>query len=128
MNAASFLQIGSDVIVANGAVATSAAWAGLLPGAQYEWYATVNDGTTTTPGPIWSFTTQPLATAAPVITSQPTSLTVTAGNKAIFTAQAVGIPAPSVQWELCTNLICNDHHTGPLSVGPPCRHMALGVC
>jgi uncharacterized repeat protein (TIGR02543 family) len=36
----------------------SVAWPGLLPQTQYEWYVTVNDGTSTTTGPTWNFTTQ----------------------------------------------------------------------
>ncbi len=40
---------------------------------------------------------------APVVTSQPASDTVTAGNTATFTAAASGLPAPNVQWEVSTN-------------------------
>ena len=37
-------------------------------------------------------------TVAPVITQQPSSLTVTAGNPANFTVSATGTPAPTFQW------------------------------
>jgi hypothetical protein len=33
-------------------------WPGLTPGAEYEWYVEVSDGTTTTTGPDWTFVTQ----------------------------------------------------------------------
>jgi len=40
---------------------------------------------------------------APVVTTNPTSQTVTAGNLATFTAAGSGSPTPSVQWEVSTN-------------------------
>jgi sugar lactone lactonase YvrE len=39
----------------------------------------------------------------PVITSQPVSQTVVAGNATIFTAAATGYPAPSFQWQISTD-------------------------
>jgi chitodextrinase len=39
----------------------------------------------------------------PTITTQPTSLTVTAPATASFTVAATGIPSPSYQWEVSTN-------------------------
>ena len=41
--------------------------------------------------------------AAPVVTTNPTSQTVTAGNTATFTAAASGSPTPTVQWEVSTD-------------------------
>ncbi len=41
--------------------------------------------------------------SAPVVTAQPTSQTVTAGQTATFTAAASGTPAPTVQWQVSTN-------------------------
>jgi hypothetical protein len=43
------------------------------------------------------------ALAHPVITTQPKNQSVTAGNKATFTAAASGNPAPAVQWQVSTN-------------------------
>lgn len=40
---------------------------------------------------------------APVITTNPTSQSVTAGNNASFTAAASGNPTPTVQWQKSTN-------------------------
>jgi hypothetical protein len=40
---------------------------------------------------------------APVITTQPTNQTVTAGQTATFTAAASGSPPPTVQWQLSTD-------------------------
>jgi hypothetical protein len=41
----------------------------------------------------------PAPDAAPVITEQPTADGITLGNPATFSAQASGVPAPSVQWQ-----------------------------
>jgi peptidoglycan/xylan/chitin deacetylase (PgdA/CDA1 family) len=43
------------------------------------------------------------APVAPVITTQPSSQTVTAGQTATFTAAASGNPTPTVQWQVSTN-------------------------
>lgn len=42
-------------------------------------------------------------TAAPVITTQPTSVTVSAGTPVAFPAAASGNPTPSVQWQVSTD-------------------------
>ena len=42
-------------------------------------------------------------TSAPVITTNPTNVTVTAGANAVFTAAATGSPTPTVQWQVSTN-------------------------
>jgi hypothetical protein len=39
----------------------------------------------------------------PIVTTQPSSLTVVAGQTASFTAAASGTPAPTVQWEVSSN-------------------------
>ena len=36
---------------------TSIAWPGRIPGIEHEWYVTVSDGSRTTTGPLWTFTT-----------------------------------------------------------------------
>jgi alpha-tubulin suppressor-like RCC1 family protein len=41
--------------------------------------------------------------AAPTVTTQPISLTVTAGQSATFTAAASGFPTPTVQWQVSTD-------------------------
>jgi alpha-tubulin suppressor-like RCC1 family protein len=41
--------------------------------------------------------------AAPVITKQPASVTLEAGQSTVLEASASGLPAPTVQWELSTN-------------------------
>ncbi|HEX4186627.1 MAG TPA: IPT/TIG domain-containing protein [Solirubrobacteraceae bacterium] len=41
--------------------------------------------------------------APPVVTRDPTSTTVEAGEPAVFEATATGFPAPTVQWETSTN-------------------------
>jgi acetyl esterase/lipase len=44
-----------------------------------------------------------LASAPPVVTTQPVSQTVAAGQTATFTVAASGTPAPSTQWQLSLN-------------------------
>ena len=53
---------------------TTAIWQPLSQGTEYEWYVTVSDGTQTTTGPVWSFTTElpPTPTATPTQTYTPT--------------------------------------------------------
>jgi hypothetical protein len=41
--------------------------------------------------------------AAPIVTANPVSETVTAGASATFAATASGVPAPNIQWELSDN-------------------------
>ena len=48
--------------------------------------------------------TSPFSTnTAPAITTQPASMTVTAGSIGTFAAAAAGTPTPSVQWMVSTN-------------------------
>jgi hypothetical protein len=51
-----FEVLGSQGGVTSGTTATLP-WSGLYGGRTYEWYATLSDGTTTTRGPFWRFTT-----------------------------------------------------------------------
>jgi hypothetical protein len=44
-----------------------------------------------------------IPTAPPKVTQDPSSSTVTAGDYAMFTAAASGVPAPSVQWQVSTD-------------------------
>src|SRR5207245_1514964 len=60
-----FTAIAANSNVASGSN-TTAAYGGLILGAQYEWYATANDGKTTTTGPTWSFTAAATANTPPV--------------------------------------------------------------
>ena len=43
------------------------------------------------------------AAQAPVVTTNPTDVTVSAGGTAVFTAAATGVPSPTVQWEFSTD-------------------------
>jgi len=56
VSAPPFQLIGTVAGVPSGSN-SSLVWSGLTPGAAYEWYATVGDGSATTVGPVWSFTT-----------------------------------------------------------------------
>jgi hypothetical protein len=53
-----FTIIGSSSNIPSGS-GTAATWANLFPNARYDWYVTVSDGTNTTTGPVWRFTTGP---------------------------------------------------------------------
>jgi hypothetical protein len=53
-----------------------------------------------TPSDKFTYSSGPVA---PAITTQPGNQTVTAGNKATFTAGASGSPTPTVQWQLSTD-------------------------
>jgi len=79
-----FTLIGTVTGVANGANA-SITWAGRDLDAEYEWFAVVDDGTETTSGPTWSFTTGAVSNNAPVITE---------GNAIDVTMSEDGAPDP----------------------------------
>ena len=100
MNETGFQTIGT-VNVPSGSIATME-WPGLLSGTEYEWYVTVSDGAETTTGPSWNFTTGS-GSIAPVVTIQPISKTVNAGQAVTFDAAASGTPAPAVQWQVSTD-------------------------
>jgi Concanavalin A-like lectin/glucanases superfamily/Calcineurin-like phosphoesterase len=56
MEASGFGRVGTNVNVASGTSA-NLRWAALRPTTEYEWYATVSDGFTTTTSPRWKFRT-----------------------------------------------------------------------
>ena len=56
MQGTPFTTIAANTGVASGSNST-ATWANLASGADYEWYATVSDGQVTTTSPVWRFTT-----------------------------------------------------------------------
>ncbi len=56
--AAAFAPIATNT-VPSGSTA-SCVWPGLSPGAAYEWYVTVSNGSETTTGPVWRFSTAPV--------------------------------------------------------------------
>ena len=53
-----FAQIAQNTAVVSGATTTTT-WSSLGAGQTFEWYATVSDGTLTTTGPTWTFSTAP---------------------------------------------------------------------
>jgi len=76
---APYVLIGTDEDVASGANA-SVIWTGLSEDTEYEWYAVVDDGSTTTTGPTWSFTTAGgVVNQPPVVTGIPDQ-TITEGS------------------------------------------------
>jgi hypothetical protein len=100
MNGTSYQLIGTKTVSSGSS--TNVTWPNLAVGTQYQWYVTVNDGTSTTVGPTWSFTTTSTP-AAPVITLQPSNQTINAGQVASFSAAATGSPTPTVQWQVSTD-------------------------
>jgi hypothetical protein len=77
VGAPTWQNLGTAYAVASGAHATIS-WAGLTEAIQYEWYVTVNDGSATTTGATWRFTT-----LVPTF-----NLTTTAGTGGTITAPA----------------------------------------
>lgn len=57
-SAAAFAPIATNTVPSGST--TSCLWPGLTPGAAYEWYVTVSNGSQTTTGPVWRFSTAPL--------------------------------------------------------------------
>jgi len=72
MQNSGYSVIGTATGVTSGSQATSV-WNNLLPGTQYDWYAVVSNGTLSTTGPTWNFTTA--ASAGPVVIFSSNSLT-----------------------------------------------------
>jgi len=88
-----FAMIGTSPNVPSGTT-TSLYWPGLAPDTEYEWYATVSDGTDTTTGPVWSFTTGP---AGPTPTNTATNTpTDTPTNTATDTPTPTATETPSI--------------------------------
>jgi hypothetical protein len=54
-------------------------------------------------GAVYTFTATGSTPAAPSITNNPSSVTVTAGNSATFSVAANGNPAPTFQWQRAAN-------------------------
>jgi hypothetical protein len=123
----------TNVSASVGNLATFTAAATGQPTPTVQWMVSVNGGTTFSPvvgatSTTFSFTTSAGMSAnvyeavftnaagstttttalltinsAPVITVNPTPLSIADGGSAIFTAAATGIPAPTVQWFVSTN-------------------------
>jgi hypothetical protein len=79
--AGSWQVVGTATGVHSGDHAT-VAWNGLANSQQYEWYATVSDGSLTTTGPTWSFTTA--ASTTPTLSG-----TITAGGTPLVATVSV---------------------------------------
>jgi IPT/TIG domain-containing protein/centrosomal CEP192-like protein/uncharacterized protein DUF4082 len=71
MQNSGYTNVGAVSNVASGGQA-SVTWNNLAPGTQYQWYAVVSNGTYTTTGPTWSFTTS--NSAAPSVSLSSSNL------------------------------------------------------
>ena len=71
MQSSGYANLGSVSNVASGSHATMT-WNNLTPGVQYQWYAVISNGTYTTTGPTWSFTTS--GSSAPSASLSPPNL------------------------------------------------------
>jgi hypothetical protein len=71
MQNSGYTNLGTVSNVASGAQA-SVTWNNLAPGTQYQWYAVVSNGTYTTTGPTWGFTTS--NSAAPAVSLSSSNL------------------------------------------------------
>ncbi len=74
-----FAQIAQNTGVASGTNSTTT-WSNIGAGQRFEWYVTVNDGTTTTTGPTWTFNTAASADPVFVGTGDIASCAVTTDN------------------------------------------------
>ena len=72
MGSSSFTLLDTKNITSGGTATTS--WNGLAAGTTYEWYATVSDGTLSTTGPAWTFTTAAKTNHPPVADPQSVTL------------------------------------------------------
>jgi PKD repeat protein len=109
--ALNFQEIGQVSGVASGANA-SVTWSGLENLTEYEWYVTVDDGSGTTTGPTWSFTTEQLQ-APPTVAFDAAPTTGPAPLSVNFTDQTTGI-YDTCSWDfgdLGSSTICDDQHT-----------------
>ncbi|MEA2622083.1 MAG: hypothetical protein QOH61_993, partial [Chloroflexota bacterium] len=79
--AGGFQPIATVPSTPSGGTAT-VAWPNLAGGTGYEWYAVASDGTSSTTGPVWSFTTQ----ADSVAPAQPAGLVATPGTGTVSLA------------------------------------------
>src|SRR2546426_2026567 len=86
MMGASFSVIATNANVSSGA-RTTAAWASLTPGTDYEWYVAVSDGKVTTTSAVWSFRASAKGNAAPVASNDPYSV----GEDSTLTVAASGV-------------------------------------
>jgi hypothetical protein len=76
----------------------SVSWPGLPESTEHEWYATVNDGKTTTTGPTWTFTTQAPANHAPVASDQ--SVTTAEDTTKAITLNATDADSDSLTYSV----------------------------
>ncbi|MFN0278472.1 MAG: cohesin domain-containing protein [Pyrinomonadaceae bacterium] len=93
---APFAVIGTNTGVPSG-TNTLLNWPGLAAGTEYEWYATVSDGTLTTTGPVWSFTTtattpSPTNSSTNTPSPTPTCIPVSIPNVQSFSGVPVTVP------------------------------------
>jgi len=107
---APFQAIGTST-VPSGSNAT-VAWPGLSESTDYEWYATVSDGRTTTTGPTWTFTTQAPANHPPVASDQP-------ATTAEDTAKAITVNATDADGDSLTYSVVDQPQHGTLSGTAP---------
>jgi len=88
----------ADIASATGGSYTTLATTG-DSGKQYRVIATNGSGATTSGIATLTVT----APSAPAFTTQPASITITAGQNAPFTVAASGAPTPTLQWQLSTD-------------------------
>ena len=94
--AGTYTLIGTVENVANGGSA-SIAWSGRADNTEYEWYATVSDGTETVTGPTWSFTTGTTIATGTIIVEKQTEPDGWTATDFEFTGAAAGTIADGEQ-------------------------------
>ena len=88
----------SNIVGATSASYTTPALALADSGALYSVVATNSQGSVSSTAVTLTVAAPPVAQTAPSFTQQPTSVTLSIGSSATFTALATGLPAPTYQW------------------------------
>ena len=120
--AGTYTLIGTVENVANGGKA-SISWLGRADNTEYEWYATVSDGTEMVTGPTWSFTTGMTIATGTIIVEKQTEPDGWTAKDFAFTGAATGTISDGEQI-VVTDLAPGTYHVGRNRAGglDPDRH------
>ena len=122
-NSEPFVELGTVTGVTSGSNA-SMNWSGLQGNAEYEWYAAVSDGNSTTSSSIWNFSTggvSPTNTSTPTATSTPVNTaTPTRTHTATFTPTNTATPTATNLPTVTNTVTSTPTHTAtPLPTNTP---------
>ncbi|MGH9681950.1 MAG: Ig-like domain-containing protein, partial [Candidatus Acidiferrales bacterium] len=129
MAASGYTNLGTVSNIASGSQA-SAVWNNLAPNTKYEWYAVVTNGTLTTTGPVWNFTTA--SSAVPAVnlstaslpfgnqvvntTSNAQNITLTNTGTATLSISSIAASSPYTETNTCGSSVAANGGTCTISV------------